>query len=192
VCESYVYSINTRTSVHAFRWRIDLKIILHCIRKKTAIYLNPVRLYYPVNIITFLLMQIAVVSRSKTWTFFARWNAGIVGSNPTQGIDVCLHLLCVRVVLCVGSGFATGWSPVQIVLLTVYRIFFLLPPYSGARFHIGANSWLLSLLIFSQAVWLFGRVISSSQGLYLNTGQHKHSKMRTHNKHLCPRRDSNP
>jgi hypothetical protein len=36
-------------------------------------------------------------------TVFARWNAVIVGSNPTQGMDVC-----VCVVLCVGSGLATG------------------------------------------------------------------------------------
>jgi hypothetical protein len=45
---------------------------------------------------------------------------------------------------------------------------------------------------FSQAVGLLGRVISSSQGLYLNTGQHKHRKTRTHIKHPCPGRDSNP
>jgi hypothetical protein len=31
---------------------------------------------------------------------FARSNVGIVGSNPTRGIDVCLRLFCV----CVGSG----------------------------------------------------------------------------------------
>jgi hypothetical protein len=41
-------------------------------------------------------------------------------------------------------------------------------------------------------VGLLGRMISSSQGLYLNTGQHKHRKTRTHIKHPCPRRDSNP
>jgi hypothetical protein len=33
-------------------------------------------------------------------------NAGIMGSNPTKDMDVCLRLLCV--VLCVGSGLATG------------------------------------------------------------------------------------
>jgi hypothetical protein len=48
--------------------------------------------------------------------------AGIVGSNPTQGMDVCVRLFCVCVVLCIGSGLATGWSPVQGVLPTVYRI----------------------------------------------------------------------
>jgi hypothetical protein len=38
-----------------------------------------------------------------------------VGSNPTQGVDV-------SVVLCVGSGLATGWSLIQGVLLNVFRI----------------------------------------------------------------------
>jgi hypothetical protein len=37
---------------------------------------------------------------------FLRPNAGIVGSNPTQGMDVFERLFCV--VLCVGSGFAAG------------------------------------------------------------------------------------
>jgi hypothetical protein len=31
-----------------------------------------------------------VAARSKAWTVFARSNAGIVGSNPTQGMDVCI------------------------------------------------------------------------------------------------------
>jgi hypothetical protein len=39
---------------------------------------------------------------------FARSNAGIVGSNPTRGMDVCGRLFYVCVVLCVGSGLATG------------------------------------------------------------------------------------
>jgi hypothetical protein len=38
---------------------------------------------------------------------FAR-NPGIVGSNPTQNIDVCVRLFCVYAVLCVGIGLATG------------------------------------------------------------------------------------
>jgi hypothetical protein len=59
---------------------------------------------------------ITVASRSKAWTIFARSNAAIVGSNPTQGMDVCVRLFCVCVVLCVGNGLATGWSLVQGVL----------------------------------------------------------------------------
>jgi hypothetical protein len=33
---------------------------------------------------------ITVAARCKAWTVFARSNAGVVGSNPTQGIDVCI------------------------------------------------------------------------------------------------------
>jgi hypothetical protein len=54
---------------------------------------------------------ITVGVRSKAWTVFARSNTGVVGSNPTQSMDGCLRLFCVCVVLCVGSGLATGWSP---------------------------------------------------------------------------------
>jgi hypothetical protein len=59
---------------------------------------------------------------SKTWTVFASLNAGILGSNPTQGMDVYVRLFCVHVVLCVDSGLASGWSPVKVVLPTVCRI----------------------------------------------------------------------
>jgi hypothetical protein len=44
-----------------------------------------------------------------------------MGSNPTRGIDVCLYLFCVCVVLC-GNGLASGWSTVQGVLPTPYKI----------------------------------------------------------------------
>jgi hypothetical protein len=62
-----------------------------------------------------------VAAQSKAWTVFARSNTGIVGSNPTQGMVVCVRLFCC-VVLCVGSGLATGWFPDQGVLQTVYRL----------------------------------------------------------------------
>jgi hypothetical protein len=42
-------------------------------------------------------------------------NAGIVDSNPTEGMDICLCLFYV----CIGSGLAVGLSPVQGVLPTV-------------------------------------------------------------------------
>jgi hypothetical protein len=59
---------------------------------------------------------ITVAARSKTWTVFARSNTGIVSSNTTGDLAVCMRLFCVYVVLCVGSGLATGWSPLQGVL----------------------------------------------------------------------------
>jgi hypothetical protein len=63
-----------------------------------------------------------VAAPPKAWIVFVRSNSGIVGSNPTQGMDACLRIFNVCVVLCVGSSLATGWSPVQGVLPTMYRI----------------------------------------------------------------------
>jgi hypothetical protein len=53
-------------------------------------------------------MRITVAVGAKARTVFARSNTGIVGSNATQGMDVCVRLFCVRVALYVGSGLATG------------------------------------------------------------------------------------
>jgi hypothetical protein len=50
----------------------------------------------------FYYAPITVAARSKAS------NTRIVDSNPTRGMDVCVHLFCVCVVLCVGSGLATG------------------------------------------------------------------------------------
>jgi hypothetical protein len=38
-----------------------------------------------------------VATRSKAWNVFVHSNNGIVGLNPTQGMDVCLCLFCVCV-----------------------------------------------------------------------------------------------
>jgi hypothetical protein len=53
--------------------------------------------------------------------------------------------------------------------------------------------WLLlfSFMIIWETVGLLGRVISSSQGLYLNTGQHK-QRISTYTKHPCLVWNSNP
>jgi hypothetical protein len=65
---------------------------------------------------------ITVVAKSEAWTVFARSNTWIVGSNPTRGMDVYVRLFCGCVILCVSSGLAKGWSPVQEVLTTVYSL----------------------------------------------------------------------
>jgi hypothetical protein len=49
-----------------------------------------------------------VAVRPKARTVFALSNTEIVGSNPNGGMDVCVSLFCVCVVLCVGSDHATG------------------------------------------------------------------------------------
>jgi hypothetical protein len=59
---------------------------------------------------------VTVAERSKPFTPFARSEAGIVGSSPTQGMDVwCvfMRLFCVCVVLCLSRGLTMSWSPVQ-------------------------------------------------------------------------------
>jgi hypothetical protein len=67
-------------------------------------------------------MPATVAAPCEAWTVFSHSNTGDVGSNLTRGMDVCLRLFCVFAVPCIGSGLATGWSPVQGVLPTVYRI----------------------------------------------------------------------
>jgi hypothetical protein len=79
-----------------------------------------------------------------------------------------------------------GWDHVQV-----------LPPQCFTLFlSLALTFWSIELisqfLDYLETVELLGRVISSSQGLYLNTGQHKHRKTHTHIKHPCPEWDSNP
>jgi hypothetical protein len=45
-------------------------------------------------------MPVTVAAQSKALNVFASLNTGIVGSNPARGMDVCLSLFCVCVVLC--------------------------------------------------------------------------------------------
>jgi hypothetical protein len=46
------------------------------------------------------LEPVTVAERSEAWNVFALSNTGIVGSDLTQGMDVCLRLFCVCFVLC--------------------------------------------------------------------------------------------
>jgi hypothetical protein len=55
---------------------------------------------------------ITVAARSRTWTVISRSNTGIVGSNSTRGMVVCIRLFCVCVLKCFGSCLSMGWSPV--------------------------------------------------------------------------------
>jgi hypothetical protein len=47
-------------------------------------------------------MSITVAALSKARTVFARSNYGIVGSNSTQGMDVCMYvfILCLYCPVC--------------------------------------------------------------------------------------------
>jgi hypothetical protein len=75
---------------------------------------------------------------------------------------------------------------------TLEFIFFNLVSLLGSSLLYWSTELITQFLDLSQAVGLLGRVISSSQGLYLNTGKYKHRKMKTHIQHPCPGRDSKP
>jgi hypothetical protein len=66
-------------------------------------------------------LQITVAARSKARNILARLNIGIVGSNPTSGMDVRLRVF-VLAFSCIGIGLATGQSLIQGVLPTVFKI----------------------------------------------------------------------
>jgi hypothetical protein len=52
-----------------------------------------------------------VAAWSEARTVFARSNAGIVGSNPTQDMNVCVRLFCVCAILFISSGLAAADPP---------------------------------------------------------------------------------
>jgi hypothetical protein len=53
-------------------------------------------------------MLITMAAWSKAWTVFTRSTTGIMVSNPTRGMDVCVRLFCVNVFLCVGKQSCDG------------------------------------------------------------------------------------
>jgi hypothetical protein len=71
------------------------------------------------------ILPVKVAQGSKAWIVFARADAVIVGSNPTQGMDVsyvshmCLFWVCALLYL--GRGLATSWSLDQGILTIVNR-----------------------------------------------------------------------
>jgi hypothetical protein len=106
--------------------------------------------------------QTYVPSRPVTgiaFTFADHSGRALYGMNCLHSLDhwgrgfeshsrhECLYfvpLFCVCVVLCVGRGFSTGWSPVQGVLPTVYWIKKLKKwprPNKGLKNHNNNNNW---------------------------------------------------
>jgi hypothetical protein len=72
------------------------------------------------NIIIIIISGSIDVSLPITVAARALSNTGIAGSNPTRGMDVCVRLFYVCVVLCLSSGHTTGRSSIQGVLPTVW------------------------------------------------------------------------
>jgi hypothetical protein len=55
-------------------------------------------------------MPVPMAARSKACTVFGHSNTGILGSNPTQGMDVCPRF-SVLVFSCIGRGLALAYHP---------------------------------------------------------------------------------
>jgi hypothetical protein len=52
-------------------------------------------------------MPIKVAARAEARTVSVHLSTGVMGSNPTQGMDVSLLLFRVCAVMCIGSALAT-------------------------------------------------------------------------------------
>jgi hypothetical protein len=120
------------------RMNVFPTLILHCLEQN--------KLHYSLNVYDMLVLRfsnfvwvlygsgpITVASRSEAWTVFARSNTGVVRSNPNRDMDVCVRYC---------SGLATGWSPVQGVLSTVYRITTLKSDHGPAKGCRAIDEWM--------------------------------------------------
>jgi hypothetical protein len=50
------------------------------------------------NLLEWILITVA--ARPESWTVFTLSNTGIIGSNPTRCMSVCLYCFCACVILC--------------------------------------------------------------------------------------------
>jgi hypothetical protein len=110
----YLISLRSKYSL----WYSIVKYSFHVYRENNR---NDKLIIIPLNL-RYCITEVSIDFQYSDSSGRARSNAGIVGSNPTRGMDVCVRLFCVCAVLCVGSGLTTGWSPVQGVLRTVYGL----------------------------------------------------------------------
>jgi hypothetical protein len=69
-------------------------------KTSNSLYLIGVGETYALRKNVSLLMPVTVAALSKAWIVFARSNTGIVGSNLTWGMDVCVRLFCLCCPVC--------------------------------------------------------------------------------------------
>jgi hypothetical protein len=66
---------------------------------------------------------ITVAERSKAWSVFARSDAGIVGSDPTRGMDVCVCVcVCVYILFMLSSVYVEALRRVDHSSKESYRL----------------------------------------------------------------------
>jgi hypothetical protein len=84
-----LYIIPNSVSGNYYRYELVKYILLNTVWYQTNDWFSIVSLG--------VLWPITVAARSMAWNIFARRNIGIVGSNLTQSMDICLRLC---IVLC--------------------------------------------------------------------------------------------
>jgi hypothetical protein len=117
-------SIYYRTKIYYICKNFNFQFQVIHLRKLPECYLINFYLSWTTSNTSFLVanvLRLVIANLPITVTVFSGSNNEILGLNPTRGrMSVCFF--CVCVVLCAGSGHATGWPPVQWVLPTLYRI----------------------------------------------------------------------
>jgi hypothetical protein len=137
-------------------------------------------------------------SQTHSWTLLFRnkllkygrhfdyWNQSLNMHITVRDIDLCIRINLLEL-------FVVIFPTPYLLRKQFGRPHFFLWRYSP-NFGLGLPPWNspfhFDFLDFRQSVGLLGRVISSSQGLYLYTNRKTHT--RTHTKHPCPEWDSNP
>jgi hypothetical protein len=103
------FSTGALTLLTSFSW-VALQYLQACPGSPSVFYIIP-------GLLSIYYLTLRFHCRSQ-WPRSLRHDlsspAGIVGSNPTRGMDVCVYSLFV-----LGSGLTTGWSLVQGVLPNV-------------------------------------------------------------------------
>jgi hypothetical protein len=73
---------------------MEVVILVVVIVQENEVWRTPVSAFY---LLLYCTKPITMAARCKVWNVFFRSNAGIVGSNPTRGPNVWMHLFCVQV-----------------------------------------------------------------------------------------------
>jgi hypothetical protein len=75
---------------------------------RTSLHFTDSDMLLVINVRASVMLSRARAADHSGRAVFVRSNTGIVGSNHTRGVDVCVLLSGVCAILCAGSGFPTG------------------------------------------------------------------------------------
>jgi hypothetical protein len=110
-------AVTWESSINRLEWRVvhtNQEELLFIVRRQDSGFRSeiakPTSLFHSLWVLVLIQYTLSmlrsyspttVAARSKAWTVFAPSNAGIMGSNPNQGIDVCVCVYSKFVLFCV-------------------------------------------------------------------------------------------